>query len=306
LRDVSPSRNKSQDKDLETNPLLKRGMTACVRSITSSASVQISGGLAAPAFEPRRGSDWVSVSVLLFSTMNASERTRLRLRIAVATVFSAYKGVLYFLSFLGPVLVIDHFRSLPTAVLLAMTIVGFGIAGSVFLSLLVLTKKLLIGPVPNTGRTTIRTSDGQKWFSAAMTTSILVHSPFRSMTSGLSLFASWYYRGMGAKMPGSVVLGARSRISDPWFLEVGENVTIGADAVILGHLGHGREIIPGRVVIGDGSIVGMRAVIFPDVRIGSYARVGAGAIVVRGTVIADGETWAGVPARRISMKPIED
>jgi len=68
---------------------------------------------------------------------------------------------------------------------------------------------------------------------------------------------------MGAKIPGSVLLGARSRISDPWFLEVGENVTIGADAVILGHLGHGKEIILGRVEIGEGAIVGMRAVIFP-------------------------------------------
>jgi acetyltransferase-like isoleucine patch superfamily enzyme len=53
-------------------------------------------------------------------------------------------------------------------------------------------------------------------------------------------------------------------------------------------------------VIGDGVVVGMRAVIFPDVRIGHYARVAAGAIVVRGTTIPDGETWAGVPARKIS------
>ena len=169
--------------------------------------------------------------------MIAGEDKRLRrLRFVGATRVSVYKGVLYFLSFLGPVLVIDHFRSLPAAVLLALTIVGFGISGCVFLSLLVLSKKLLIGPVRNTQRTNLHTDDGKRWFSAAMLTTILIHSPFRSMTSGLSPFASWYYRGMGAKMPNSVLLGARSRISDPWFLEMGENVTIGADAVILGQL----------------------------------------------------------------------
>ncbi len=225
----------------------------------------------------------------------------LLLRFAIATAFSAYKGLLYFLSFLGPVLVIVHFRSLPTAVLLAMVLVGYGVSGAVFLSLLVLTRKLLIGPL-EPGRTTLHTRHGRRWFRAAMSTTILVHSPFRPMTSGLSLFGPYYYRGMGARIPGSVLLGARSRITDPWFLEVGENVIIGADAVILGHLGHDDEVILGKVVIGDGAVVGMRAVVFPDVRIGSRARVAAGAIVVRGTVIGDGETWAGIPARKISVK----
>jgi len=235
--------------------------------------------------------------------MSVSERGHPRLlRFIGAASFSVYKSLLYFLSFLGPVLFIAHFRRLPIPVLLAFAIVGFGFAGSIFLWLIVLTKKLIVGPVPNAGRTNLHTSAGKRWFSAAMSTGALLHSPFRQMTSGLSLFASGYYRGMGAKMPDSVLLGARSRITDPWFLEVGENATIGADAVILGHLGHGEDIILGRVVIGDGAIIGMRAVIFPDVRIGNNARVGAGAIVVRGTTIGDGETWASVPARRISAR----
>lgn len=236
--------------------------------------------------------------------MTVNEERRLKLlRVAGATMSSLYKGVLYFLSFLAPVLVIGHFRSLPTAVLLAMAIVGFGLAGAIFLSLLVLTKKFLIGPVRITGLQTVHTPEGKKWFLAATLMGILVNSPFRSMTSGLSPFASWFYRGMGARMPDSVLLGGRSRISDPWFLEVGENVNVGGEAVILGHLGHGKEIVLGRVVIGDGAVVGGRAIIFPDVRIGNHARVGAGALVVRGTVIPDGETWAGIPARKISVKP---
>lgn len=221
----------------------------------------------------------------------------LLLRFAIASLFAGYKGFLYFLSFLGPALVIVHFRWLPTAVLLAMALAGYGVSGAVFLSFLILTKKLLIGPL-QPGRTTLHTKEGKQWFLAAMSTTILVHSPFRPMTSGLSLFAPYFYRGMGAKMPETVLLGARSRISDPWFLEVGENVIIGADAVILGHLGHDDEVILGKVVIGDGAVVGMRAVIFPDVRIGSHARIAAGAIVARGTTIGDGETWGAFPLEK--------
>lgn len=234
--------------------------------------------------------------------MAATENGRLRLlRVAGAVALSAYKAVLYFLSFLGPVLVIANVRGWPTAALLALAILGYGIAGFTFLLLLIMTKKFLIGPL-HTGIETIHTTHGKRWFLAAMLTIIQDHSPFRSMTSNLSLFASWYYRGMGAKMPNSVLLGSRTLIFDPWFLEVGENVNIGTDAVILGHLGHGQQIILGRVVIGEGAIVGMRSVIFPDVRIGRNARVAAGAVVVRGTVIPDGETWAGVPARKIPAK----
>ncbi len=239
--------------------------------------------------------------------MTRRDKRRLRLlRISGAMVYSAYKGVLYFLSFLGPVLVLYHFRSLPAIALLALVIVGFGCTGPIFLLLLVLTKRFLIGPVHATGLGTIHTKTGKKWFLAAMLTVILDHSPFRSMVSGLSLLASWYFRGMGAIMPDSVLLGSRTLIFDPWFLEVGEHVNIGAGAVILGHLGHGKEFILGRVVIGDGAIIGMRAVVFPDVHIGSNARVAAGAVVVRGTVIPEGETWAGIPARKIQVKPKEE
>ena len=229
------------------------------------------------------------------------ERPRL-VRFASSTVLWLYTGGLYFLSFLGPVLIIDYVRFLPAPVLLALAIAGFGVAGATFLALLVLSKKLIVGPIENTGRANLDTEDGRRWFSAVMLATILINSPFASLATGVSVLASWYYRGMGAKMAGSVVIGARTRIADPWFLEVGENVTIGGDTLILGHLGHGEDIILGRIVIGDGAIVGARSVILPDVRIGRNARVGAGAVVVRGTVIPDGETWAGVPAQKISAR----
>ena len=129
--------------------------------------------------------------------------------------------------------------------------------------------------------------------------SVLEQSPFKSMTVGISIFSTWFYRGMGAKMPASVLIG-KGLMRDPWFFEFGENVNIGTGAMLLGHLGHGKEIFLGKVRIGDDVIIGVNAIIFPDVRIGNNARVGAGAVVVRGTVIPDNETWGGIPAKKLS------
>jgi len=109
---------------------------------------------------------------------------------------------------------------------------------------------------------------------------------------------------MGAKIDGSLILATGARISDPWLLEIRANVLIGADAVILGHIGDRNRVFLGRVVIGEGTVVGMRSVIFPDVRIGRDVRIGAGSVVVRGTTIPDGETWVGVPARKLNRKPL--
>src|SRR5437899_1195820 len=111
-------------------------------------------------------------------TMKDNGHRRL-LRYVSGTMYAAYKGTVYFLSFLGPVLLIDHFRWLPVPALLGLTIVGFGAAGVVFLLLLVLTQRLLIGPVRKAGRTKIHTRDGKRWFAAASSANILVHSPFR-------------------------------------------------------------------------------------------------------------------------------
>lgn len=223
-------------------------------------------------------------------------------RIAIAAWFAFYKCAIYFVSFIGPVLVIFYLRPLSPAIFLALAIVGFEVAGLIFLSLLILVKKLIVGPLTKTGSINFDARYGRMWFLASVSNTMLTESPFWSMTTGLSPLGRLLYCGMGAKISKGLLMGARSRIADPWFVEVGENVLIGAEAVILGHLGHGDEVILGRVIIGDGAIIGMRAIILPDVRIGKSARIGAGAVVVRGTIIGDGETWAGVPAQRIAAK----
>lgn len=101
-------------------------------------------------------------------------------------------------------------------------------------------------------------------------------------------------------MPPSVLVGGKTLIFDPWFLKIGENVSIGAGSMLLGHIGQGKDVFLGKISIGNNAIIGVNTVIFPNVQIGNDVRIGAGAIVVRDTVIPDGETWVGIPARKIS------
>ena len=66
---------------------------------------------------------------------------------------------------------------------------------------------------------------------------------------------------------------------------IGENVSIGHNAVV-----HG-------CTIGDGSLIGMGAVVLSGAVIGRGCLVAGGAVILGGTVIPDGSLVAGVPAK---------
>lgn len=89
----------------------------------------------------------------------------------------------------------------------------------------------------------------------------------------------------------------------PKLIEVGDNVTITAQVVILTHDAFGvhqdGKVRAGRVILEDYVGLGVGAIIHPGVRIGKESFVGAGSVVVSGTDIPPGEVWAGVPARRV-------
>lgn len=73
---------------------------------------------------------------------------------------------------------------------------------------------------------------------------------------------------------------------------VGHDVRIGVDCVI-----KPGAMIAGFVTIGDRVDVGMGAEIRQHVTVGDGARIGMGSVVLRD--VPAGETWVGVPARRI-------
>jgi N-acetylglucosamine-1-phosphate uridyltransferase (contains nucleotidyltransferase and I-patch acetyltransferase domains) len=74
---------------------------------------------------------------------------------------------------------------------------------------------------------------------------------------------------------------------------VGKNVNIGAGTITANYDGKNKN----KTIIGDGAFVGVGAILIAPVKIGKKALVGAGAVILRGTVVKDGATVVGVPAK---------
>ncbi|MFA5084994.1 MAG: NTP transferase domain-containing protein [Candidatus Omnitrophota bacterium] len=74
---------------------------------------------------------------------------------------------------------------------------------------------------------------------------------------------------------------------------VGKNVNIGAGTITANYDGKNKN----RTFIGDGSFIGVGAILIAPVKIGKKALVGAGAVILRGTSVKDGATVVGVPAK---------
>ena len=92
-----------------------------------------------------------------------------------------------------------------------------------------------------------------------------------------------------------IVVGPRTNIQDNSVLhtDAGVPLVIGAD-VTVGHMAmiHGAEI-------GDGSLIGIGAILLNGCRIGRGGIVGAGALVTEGKTIPDHSLVVGSPARVI-------
>jgi carbonic anhydrase/acetyltransferase-like protein (isoleucine patch superfamily) len=102
----------------------------------------------------------------------------------------------------------------------------------------------------------------------------------------------WY----GAVLRGDnewITLGERANVqessvlhTDPGFpLTLGEGVTVGHQAML-----HG-------CTVGDGSLIGIQAVVLNGAKIGKNSLVGAGAIVTEGKVFPDNSLILGAPAK---------
>jgi carbonic anhydrase/acetyltransferase-like protein (isoleucine patch superfamily) len=70
-------------------------------------------------------------------------------------------------------------------------------------------------------------------------------------------------------------------------IEIGDNVSIGHNAVI-----HGAKI-------NNNVLIGMGAVILDNAEIGENSIIAAGSVVLTGTIVEPGSIYAGVPAKRV-------
>lgn len=110
-----------------------------------------------------------------------------------------------------------------------------------------------------------------------------------SLAAGASVWYNAVLRGDSA----GIVIGAGSNVQD--------NVSIHVDAehpVVVGakvSIGH-NAVVHG-CTIGDGSLIGMGAVVLSGAVIGAGCLVAGGAVVLGGTDVPEGSLVAGVPAK---------
>jgi len=118
----------------------------------------------------------------------------------------------------------------------------------------------------------------------------------------------------GARVVGAVTLSEGSSV---WYNAVlradGDTITIGAGSNLQDnvsvHVDSGRPVVIGENVsvghnavvhgctIGDGSLIGMGAVVLSGAVIGEGCLIAGGAVVLEGTVVPPGSLVAGVPAK---------
>lgn len=88
-------------------------------------------------------------------------------------------------------------------------------------------------------------------------------------------------------------------IYDPLFVKVGANSVIGETALLIPHVIEGSTLGHHCILIGNNVTIGAHAVILSGVTIGDNAIVAANSLVSKNMQINSGEVWGGTPARRL-------
>ena len=93
----------------------------------------------------------------------------------------------------------------------------------------------------------------------------------------------------------SISIGRDSNIQDASVLhaDIGQPLTVG-ERVTVGH-----QVMLHGCTIGDGSLIGIGAVVLNGARIGKHCLVGAGALVTEGKEFPDGSMIIGSPAKAV-------
>jgi len=94
-----------------------------------------------------------------------------------------------------------------------------------------------------------------------------------------------------------ITIGARSNVQDGSVLhtDMGSPLTLGDDVVI------GHQVMLHGCTIGNGSLVGIQAVVLNGAQIGRNCLVGAGSVVTEGKEFPDGSLILGSPAKMVRM-----
>jgi len=124
--------------------------------------------------------------------------------------------------------------------------------------------------------------------------------PFFTLTP----FGLLFLRAMGMKL-GKRAFVNTEFISDPRLITIGDDAVIGGSVHLFAHFGGGGHLCVAPVVIGARATIGQKATVMGDVVIGARATILPHSVLLPGSRVGEGETWGGVPARRITREEME-
>ena len=112
-----------------------------------------------------------------------------------------------------------------------------------------------------------------------------------ALAEGASVWFGAVLRGDNTRLH----IGARTNIQDGAVLhsDAGQPLTLGDDVTV------GHQAMLHGCTVGDGSLIGIQAIVLNGARIGKSCLVGAGAVVTEGKQFEDGWLIIGAPARAV-------
>jgi acetyltransferase-like isoleucine patch superfamily enzyme len=124
--------------------------------------------------------------------------------------------------------------------------------------------------------------------------------PFVTLTP----FGIWFLKAMGMKI-GRHAFVNTEYISDPQLITLGDDAALGGSVRIFAHYGGGGSFVVAPVVVERRATIGLGATVMGDVEVGEGATVLPHSVLLPGSRVGAGETWGGVPARRIPREEME-
>jgi len=108
-----------------------------------------------------------------------------------------------------------------------------------------------------------------------------------------------YFLSLGCKIGKNVIISFESIITDPCLTEIGDNTIIGGQSLITAHLVE-NELTLKKVQIGNNCLIGGGSFIMPGVIIEDNVVLAARSLVLKNSVLKQGKTYAGSPAKEIT------
>ena len=120
----------------------------------------------------------------------------------------------------------------------------------------------------------------------------------------LTPFGPMFLRAMGMQIGKRAFINTEF-ISDPCMIALGDDVVIGGSVHLFAHFAGGGHLVIAPISIEAGATIGQKATVMGDVQIGAGAKILPHSVLLPGSRVGAGETWAGVPARPISAAEMD-